>query len=349
MDPDFVTATTTFIDEVAPHQWAPSTQSHLRRAGHKFASFCAYLGAPAPFNLQTTTAEEKPTHERLREEELLTKFAFYLLLTGYAMNTTRGYVSAVRSLYSAYHPTSSFGYLPRFGRSPTSRFLKSVDGFFVEKASSKHLRLGFTTRHIRQIVSFALALNELDIAACCMIAFAGCFRLGELCAPRKRTYNPAIHVATSDVASIDSGAALKLFMGPTKADQQALKARRHQRQFRITGRPICAGTLLAQLLKHRRAPSSPLFQDHHGNQLKVRTMVNFARKALLAYGMPKAETLLYKGHSFRIGAATTAMLNGASPDQLRLLGAWDSDAYRRYLQQREDSFTPITDLLSTID
>ena len=40
----------------------------------------------------------------------------------------------------------------------------------------------------------------------------------------------------------------------------------------------------------------------------------------------------YKGHSFRIGAATLAAESGLSDAQIRLLGRWKSDSFRKYIR-----------------
>jgi hypothetical protein len=38
----------------------------------------------------------------------------------------------------------------------------------------------------------------------------------------------------------------------------------------------------------------------------------------------------YKGHSFRIGAATWALQNGKSDSQIRCMGRWHSIAFLKY-------------------
>ena len=40
----------------------------------------------------------------------------------------------------------------------------------------------------------------------------------------------------------------------------------------------------------------------------------------------------YKGHSFRIGAASYAADRGLSDAQIRLLGRWKSNAFLRYIR-----------------
>ena len=45
---------------------------------------------------------------------------------------------------------------------------------------------------------------------------------------------------------------------------------------------------------------------------------------------------LYKGHSFRIGAATEAANRGYSENAIQKMGRWNSSAVRRYI--RIDAF-----------
>lgn len=44
------------------------------------------------------------------------------------------------------------------------------------------------------------------------------------------------------------------------------------------------------------------------------------------------DTKKYKGHSFRIGAASHAADKGFSDAQIRTLGRWKSDAFKSYIR-----------------
>ena len=39
----------------------------------------------------------------------------------------------------------------------------------------------------------------------------------------------------------------------------------------------------------------------------------------------------YSGHSFRIGGATSATIAGLNDYEIKLLGHWSSDCYKRYI------------------
>jgi hypothetical protein len=39
-----------------------------------------------------------------------------------------------------------------------------------------------------------------------------------------------------------------------------------------------------------------------------------------------------KGHSFRIGAATAAAIQGASDEDIQRMGRWKSQAFKRYIR-----------------
>ena len=58
-------------------------------------------------------------------------------------------------------------------------------------------------------------------------------------------------------------------------------------------------------------------------------LVDEMQKALSVAGIDASH---YTGHSFRIGAATTALQAGVSDAKVKMLGYWERSAYQCYLR-----------------
>ena len=63
------------------------------------------------------------------------------------------------------------------------------------------------------------------------------------------------------------------------------------------------------------------------------------RQALTAAGI---DTAGYSGHSFRIGAATTAAQAGFSDSLIQALGRWKSSAFQEYIRTDTATLTSIS-------
>ncbi|XP_061195017.1 integrase/recombinase xerD homolog [Saccostrea echinata] len=75
--------------------------------------------------------------------------------------------------------------------------------------------------------------------------------------------------------------------------------------------------------------SGPLFQFKDGTPLSY----NYVSKQLAAsVKFTGLNPALYKGHSFRIGAATYAAQKGYSENYIQQLGRWNSNALKRYIR-----------------
>ena len=74
---------------------------------------------------------------------------------------------------------------------------------------------------------------------------------------------------------------------------------------------------------------APLFAYADGSVMLRREFDALLKRLLLFSGFnPK----VFKGHSFRIGAATSAALRGDSDAKIRAAGRWASDAFRKYIR-----------------
>ena len=56
----------------------------------------------------------------------------------------------------------------------------------------------------------------------------------------------------------------------------------------------------------------------------------------------------YSGHSFRIGAATTANMRGMGDATIKMLGRWQSTAYLTYVKTPRDQLAKMSSIIGHI-
>ena len=98
-----------------------------------------------------------------------------------------------------------------------------------------------------------------------------------------------------------------------------------------TDRTLCHFVLsnLLEYCKSRGALPGPLFCQQNLVPITVYQFNTELSRCLQFCGL---DTSRYKGHSFRIGAASLAADNGLSDAQIRTLGRWKSDAFKIYIR-----------------
>ena len=91
--------------------------------------------------------------------------------------------------------------------------------------------------------------------------------------------------------------------------------------------PICAVSAMRGyfLVAHLQGP---LFSFQSGHFLTRSMVVNLLRDAARHASLPYQSL---KGHSFRIGAASTAAAAGLSDWLIKVLGWWSSDSYQLHI------------------
>ena len=164
-------------------------------------------------------------------------------------------------------------------------------------------------------------------AACCL-GFFGFLRSGELSAPEEGEFDPGQHLSFSDVALDDS------------ANPKVVSVRIKQSKtdpFRLgvtiflgrTGTHLCPVAALLSYMALRGPGVGPLFRFEDGRPLTRVRLVSALRIALANVGLNPGD---YSGHSFRIGAATTAAACGVPVDTIKTLGRWKIQAYQLYMR-----------------
>ena len=107
-------------------------------------------------------------------------------------------------------------------------------------------------------------------------------------------------------------------------------------------RDLCPVRALTQYLHVRGSTSGPLFLLSDGTPLHRQWLTSSIQSILAAAGVPGC----YTGHSFRIGAATSAASRGLPDHLIKTLGRWSSDAYQLYIRTPVSTIVEVANLLT---
>ena len=118
---------------------------------------------------------------------------------------------------------------------------------------------------------------------------------------------------------------MDLFLGRTSAD-------------------LCPVESLLSYLVVRGTKDGPLFIFKDGRPLTRQRLVSALRGVLQAAGVDQSK---YSGHSFRIGAATTAAAKGMEDSIIKTLGRWNSVAYLQYVKIPREQLASYSKILCT--
>lgn len=97
---------------------------------------------------------------------------------------------------------------------------------------------------------------------------------------------------------------------------------------------VCPVQRLLDYLRLRGTAAGPLFLNEDRQPVQRKAFADLLAMVFHHLGLPCSN---YKGHSFRIGAASLAAEQGLSDAQIRLMGRWKSNAFKKYI--RVNSFS----------
>ena len=169
--------------------------------------------------------------------------------------------------------------------------------------------------------------SHLLWAACC-VGFFGFLRAGEFIA-RSASDSSGALIAASDVTRDLSYPPnfVKIHLRQSKTDSFG---RGVDIFLGRTNQAICPVAAILSFLTVRPAGmGGPLFCFQDGSVLSRERLVGEVRAALQRQGLDASR---YSGHSFRIGAATTAAAAGVPDHTIKILGRWESAAYHLYIR-----------------
>ena len=110
----------------------------------------------------------------------------------------------------------------------------------------------------------------------------------------------------------------------------------------VIGRTGCALCPVAALLAYisiRQDRPGAFFLKLDGQPITKAWFVCRIRAILTVLGFPQHE---YAGHSFRIGAATSAALAGIEDSTIQALGRWQSAAFLQYIRMPRDQLAAMS-------
>ena len=246
----------------------------------------------------------------------------------------RTYLSAVRHLHI------SEGYDdPLKGTLQLSMLLQGVRR---TKPATKDQRLPITPLILNKVYTILNQEpgkfdNKLLWAACC-VGFFGFLRSGEFTIKQCEPFDPTSHLTIKDI-TIDS------LMNPQKIQIHIKRSKTDQwgHGFHLylgrTDSHLCPVKALLTYVAARGFKEGPLFINSDGSPFSQQQLVTSLRHALTQAGI---DCTHYSGHSFRIGAATTASVKGIPEATIQALGRWKSDCYKRYIRLPQGELTHVS-------
>lgn len=265
-------------------------------------------------------------------EQLLILFVAHLAQSC-CHSTIRSYLSAVRFL----HLSHGYGD-PLHEKRRLEQLLKGVKRVKPRGDDTRLPITPFILEKIHEVVTRDAENpeNVMMWAACCLGYFAF-LRAGEFTVPSLDQFKPEVHLSPMDI-SVDSHTApslLRIHLKYSKSDQQ------RQGVHLYVGRTfnnLCPVAAMLAYLPIRGQSQGPLFMLH-GRCLTREMLVQWLRTTLSSAGV---EASHFSGHSFRIGAASTAAARGVAETTIQTLGRWASDSYKRYIRIPREELAAIS-------
>ena len=302
------------VQELFKAGLAPATLKVYKTGSNRYHSFCDTYNIPDPFPARENT---------------LLQFVAHLYKGSLKAGTIKSYLAAIR------HAQIALG-LGNPHMENMSQLEYVVRGVKRLTNGPVRTRLPITfdlLGRLRQ--AWYAKLGEQDASmlwAAAATCFFGFLRAGEVVVPSDSSFDPSIHLTAADV-SVDSHTspsylAIRIKASKTDPFRQGVTIYVGRTNSRIC--PVAA--VLSYLVKRGPTPG-PLFMFDDGRYLTRDRFVRAVREALTATGV---DALKYAGHSFRIGAATTAANCGVQDSLIRTMGRWESSAYMLYIRTPRD-------------
>ena len=251
------------------------------------------------------------------------------------------YLSAIRHMQIAFRlPDPNISGMARL-----EQVLKGIKRSQAKKNQSPRARLPITSDLMRKMRKI-LEQDKKDednimVWAAMCLCFFGFLRAGEMTIPSESGFDAGAHLTYGDIA-VDSVAdpnTLRVRIKASKTDPfrkgiDVFLGRTHSQ--------LCPVEAMMAFLAIRGDKAGFLFQFKDGRNLTKDRFIKKVRDLLQKAGVDASK---YAGHSFRIGAATTASQCGIGEATIKMLGRWESSAYLLYIKTPRDHLAGISALM----
>ncbi len=171
----------------------------------------------------------------------------------------------------------------------------------------------------------------------------GFMRSGELVAPADGQFDAGQHLTFADV-SVYSSTRLSLLAVCIKQSKTDPFRQGTTIFMGKTDTALCPVAAMLAYMALRGPGEGPLFRFQDKQPLTRQRLVAAIRKVLAEAGLQPEQ---FAGHSFLIGAATTAAACGVPIATIKTLGRWKSEAYQLYIRLPQSQLANISRTLAS--
>ena len=216
-----------------------------------------------------------------------------------------------------------------------------TDNFLIKKLVEGSKRTGGSRRDHRSPITYAI-LQQLILAlpqvcknkfectlfqAAFALAYFCFLRIGEFSAQSKNAMTNLI-LQRQDVQT--QANTMRIIIRHAKNNQRNIPVTIEIEGLQGSQCQYCPVILVARYLHSQPSVTNgPLFQHFDKSPLTRFQFQAVLKKAVSFCGL---NSVHYKSHAFRIGAATSCAMNGISVAQIKSWGRWSSSAYRSYIR-----------------
>ena len=208
------------------------------------------------------------------------------------------------------------------------------------------VRLPVTPAILHQLKVHWIPLNNdgdiIMLWAAATLCFFGFFRAGEITLPTLKSYDHKRHLSWGDIAinCAKNPQTLKVHLKKSKTDQLGKGVDVY---IGKTGCPLCPLTAIIHYISLQGTDPGPFFIFKDSLPLTKPAFINKVRQALQAIGLSQEN---FAGHSFRIGAATSAAPAGIEDSVIRKMGRWSSSAFLAYIRTPREQLAEFSKTLA---